>query len=537
MCLLGLDDAAFPRKAPRDGDDVMLADPHVGDRDPRPEDRQMLLDALMAAEDRLIVTYAGNDVRTNTPQPPAVPVGELLDTIDRMVDGDARAQVLVRHPLQPFDPRNFKPGELGGDAAWSFNRVTLDGARAMEDERVEPRPFLASPLPPRREPILELDDLVAFVRHPVRAFLRQRLGFGVATYADEVADALPIELDSLESWQIGQRMLDARLAGATADAAVAAERARGELPPGVLAEPVIAKLLPDVEQIVKHAADLLPDATPAGSVDVRVTLPDGRRLNGTVPDVHGTLLRTVTYSRVNPRHRLMTWVRFLALTAAHPDREFEAATIGRAIYGAPRGTTVTVVRLPRMAPEVALEHLASLASLFDDGMCEPLPLACKTSAAYAEALRDGADAVKSGQGGVGERVELPARGPGARAHARVRRRAVARRAAGSPRLRAVRASAVGRRARLGAGGVRMTEPFDVCGPLPTGVTVLEASAGTGKTFTIAALAARYVADGVPLAPAPDGHVHPHGHGRAARARPRAAGQRGARARARAGRRS
>jgi exodeoxyribonuclease V beta subunit len=41
-------------------------------------------------------------------------------------------------------------------------------------------------------------------------------------------------------------------------------------------------------------------------------------------------------------------------------------------------------------------------------------------------------------------------------------------------------------------------PFDICGPLPTGVTVLEASAGTGKTFTIAALAARYVADGMPL---------------------------------------
>jgi exodeoxyribonuclease V beta subunit len=41
-------------------------------------------------------------------------------------------------------------------------------------------------------------------------------------------------------------------------------------------------------------------------------------------------------------------------------------------------------------------------------------------------------------------------------------------------------------------------PFDVCGPLPTGVTVLEASAGTGKTYTIAALAARYVADGTPL---------------------------------------
>ena len=40
--------------------------------------------------------------------------------------------------------------------------------------------------------------------------------------------------------------------------------------------------------------------------------------------------------------------------------------------------------------------------------------------------------------------------------------------------------------------------FDPSGPLPTGVTVLEASAGTGKTYTIAALAARYVAEGTPL---------------------------------------
>jgi exodeoxyribonuclease V beta subunit len=44
----------------------------------------------------------------------------------------------------------------------------------------------------------------------------------------------------------------------------------------------------------------------------------------------------------------------------------------------------------------------------------------------------------------------------------------------------------------------VTKPFDVCGPLPTGVTVLEASAGTGKTYTVAALAARFVAEGTPL---------------------------------------
>lgn len=44
-----------------------------------------------------------------------------------------------------------------------------------------------------------------------------------------------------------------------------------------------------------------------------------------------------------------------------------------------------------------------------------------------------------------------------------------------------------------------SEPFDVCGPLPgPGVTVLQASAGTGKTFTIAALVTRLVAEGVPV---------------------------------------
>ena len=37
--------------------------------------------------------------------------------------------------------------------------------------------------------------------------------------------------------------------------------------------------------------------------------------------------------------------------------------------------------------------------------------------------------------------------------------------------------------------------FDICAPLPTGTTLLEASAGTGKTWTIGALVTRFVAEG------------------------------------------
>ena len=150
VCLLGLDDAIFPRRAPRDGDDRLLDEPRVGERDPRAEDRQLLLDALMAAQERLVITYTGNDERTNAARPPAVPVGELLDVVDRTVrtagGAPARERVLVRHPLQPFDPRNFTAGELTGERPWSFDRVTLAGARALTGERGELAPFLAAPL-------------------------------------------------------------------------------------------------------------------------------------------------------------------------------------------------------------------------------------------------------------------------------------------------------------------------------------------------------------------------------------------------------
>ena len=39
------------------------------------------------------------------------------------------------------------------------------------------------------------------------------------------------------------------------------------------------------------------------------------------------------------------------------------------------------------------------------------------------------------------------------------------------------------------------QPFDITAELPTGTVLLEASAGTGKTWTIGALVTRYVAEG------------------------------------------
>ncbi len=418
VCLLGMDDGVFPRKSPRDGDDLMLADPHVGDRDARTEDRQLLLDALLAATDQLIVTYTGNDERTNLVRPPAVPIGELLDVIDRTVrtdEGRARDQVEVRHPLQPFDPKNFTVGELVPERAWSFDPVTLHGAEALIADRNAAAPFLTGPLAPHHQALVELEDLVRFAGHPVRAFLRQRLGISVGDYADEIEDALPVELDALERWGVGQRLLDGVLGGAPIEACIAAEIARGTLPPGKLATPVIDRIRPIVAHIAAAAGAELEASGEAeregsgeaeaggqpASVDVKVALADGRTLSGTVPGVYGDVLRTVTYSRVNARHRLQAYVRWLALTAAHPERPFAAVTVGQARRGASDSATITIARIPPLGDdpqtreELAKQQLATLIDLYHRGMREPLPLACMTSAAYAAATHAGADADKA----------------------------------------------------------------------------------------------------------------------------------------------
>ena len=69
--------------------------------------------------------------------------------------------------------------------------------------------------------------------------------------------------------------------------------------------------------------------------------------------------------------------------------------------------------------------------------------------------------------------------------------------------------------------------FDLLGPLPTGHLAIEASAGTGKTYALAALATRFLAErDIATSDLLDRHLHPRRHLGAARPGPRAARRRG-----------
>jgi exodeoxyribonuclease V gamma subunit len=144
-----------------------------------------------------------------------------------------------------------------------------------------------------------------------------------------------------------------------------------------------------VHPIVDLARGELTATRDLQSLDVHVPLPDGRVVSGTVADLDADCLQTVQYSRVGPKHRLAAWVRLLALTASRPERGFRAVTIGRARVGSRHGSSVTIARLAPVAD--AAQQLASVIDLYDRGMREPAPLACETSAAYADAVRRNRD--------------------------------------------------------------------------------------------------------------------------------------------------
>ena len=205
VCLLGVDDGVFPRGRRLDGDDI--ADARGVGRRPRPAQRGPAAAARRRAGGRgpLVVIYAGADPRTGADDPPAVPIGELLDALDLTArTADGRAGPRPRHrpaPAAAVRPGQLRPPvELGPTSRLQLRprpRCAVPGppARAAAAPR---RPFAGTALPAlAADRSVELADLTRFFGHPVRALLRERAGLSLWREDDEPDEQIPVDLDGL----------------------------------------------------------------------------------------------------------------------------------------------------------------------------------------------------------------------------------------------------------------------------------------------------------------------------------------------------
>ena len=392
VCVLGLDEGTVG--PPADGDDLIARHPCVGDRDARAEARQLLLEAVLSAREALVLTCSGIDLRTGADVPEAVAMAELRDAVRASVDpADHEAlerQLAVRHPRQSSAEPEFQTGGPHPAGPWSFDGRALAGARGRRRRPAVPRPsdgmLCVDPLPDHPATTVELADLGRFLGDPVTAFFAQRLGVRFPRdTGDGVDDGLPVTLDPLERYELGDDLLVSRRRGLEVSRWRRQVVARGL----VLVEPFGGNDLDDVTEEIDRMITAVSRARrqfgpqPPRELTIPLVTPAGRAvaLHGVVRgcDAHGPV--DLAYSRFKPVHRLRSWLDLLALTVLRPDRDQRALIVRRP----PSGTDLSIECFaargddPTERAARAEQALGTIVDLWWRGMREPLPLFPKTS--------------------------------------------------------------------------------------------------------------------------------------------------------------
>jgi len=421
VCLLGMNDGDYPRRALRSDFDLMALPGllRAGDRARRDDDRQLMLEALLSARRMLYISWAGRSVRDNSEQPPSVLVSQLRDylaagwTGEGGAEGSLLAQRSFQHPLQPFSRRYFAPDSPLRTYAREWRAAHLLQADAPGAAAV---PALA-PFVPDIEVPLTLAQLHSFVRHPAQAFFRSRLNVRFDRDPELSFDEEAFGLQGLAGYKLVEQLqqqlvaeFEAAPPGHTAQALeprVAAHLARiqraGALPLAGLGARKSAELqaavLPSLQSWLAHRRlfdrplqrqrlHLAQDGLVLDDwlEDLRVPDRDGEAVPAWIALQARALLGP--RGEVRPAAVLLPYLRSLV-----------AAACGVAVQGIVAGRDATLVLQPLPAGE-ALAQLQTLLQVWQAGQDSPLPLPLKTALAAAAAGDDLArvEAVYEGDG-------------------------------------------------------------------------------------------------------------------------------------------
>lgn len=356
VCMVGMNDGVFPRTRRHPSFSLMAGARRPGDRSLRDEDRYIFLEALMAAGERLWISFTGQSDRDNSPLPPSVVVSELLDYAGggfRSADTGLPPRLVTRHRLQGVSRDYFSGGELFSYAADYCTALhAVPGQHGVH-------PFLETPLPePDGESVsLDLPALIRFLRNPAALFLARRLDVRPGRLEEEREEREPFILDGLGAFSLGQRMVDALMAGEPLPG-VEVARAAGLLPPllaGNAAYRRIAGECRDFTAAIPPCGDVIEHPFTA------VLDHNGMRLTVNMAGLRAKRHLRWRFARLKGGDLLALWVEHLALNALAP-------------AGYPRQSLLVCRdRDFSLAPlDQARRILCDLLDLYREGLCRPL---------------------------------------------------------------------------------------------------------------------------------------------------------------------
>ncbi|MGD9175275.1 MAG: exodeoxyribonuclease V subunit gamma [Desulfobacterales bacterium] len=314
VCLMGMNSDAFPRDAQPTSFDQIAQHPRPSDRSRRNDDKYLFLESIISARNTLYISYVGQSIQDNSRMPPSPLVSELLDTIEKgfeLPGKNIREHVLRFHRLQAFSAEYFtKEGPL-----FSYSSENCDAAAFVSKNKTAlPLITRAIPLKAPEEAewrVLDIESLCRFFRHPTRFLLQQRLGIYLEQTEVLTEKREDFELDPLDQFHVGQRLLSTRMAGHDLDACRSAQMARGHFPHGNVGTLMYNKMSSAVDQFAGRV-ETMQEKRIAEPVALQINI-DEFNLLVRMPNIYKSGLVQYRYANQRAQDLLDLWIYHLVL--------------------------------------------------------------------------------------------------------------------------------------------------------------------------------------------------------------------------------
>ena len=317
ICLVGMNNGAYPRDFQPLNFDLMARHPQAGDRSRRNDDKYLFLESIISARKKLYISYVGQSIQDNSILPPSVLVNELLDTIEKsfvVSDENLLKKIVTRHRLQPFSTWYFR----SGTGLFSYSIENMLAGMAEKDE---PLPFVPARIPLSPEEVaqwqkLDIDSICRFFSNPARFFIQRRLGIWLEDKNSLSDDRENFVLVTLERYLVEQNMLKARMSGSALEDFKPVQKALGQLPHGHVGDFHYNEMSIEVENFISKI-ERFTSAAPREPVEINHNI-SGFDLRDRVSEIAESGLVNIRYARKRVKDILTSWIYHLVLCHGAP---------------------------------------------------------------------------------------------------------------------------------------------------------------------------------------------------------------------------